>query len=115
RLELEAEQPNASILAIASEVDGLRELKAVVDHASASLPALVAELEVVNARIRSAATEIGWNDQPVETLRAKLPGLPELEEIRALIERRSGTDEQLRSAREAQAEVGTAIAKLTQQ
>jgi hypothetical protein len=109
--ELEDTRPIAERLAIAPEVESLRELKGVVDHGAAQQATLEAQLESGATRIRTARDEIGWSDAP-DVLIARLPGRPLVAELRDLIERRSGVDERLRATRETARDAERTVARL---
>lgn len=96
--DIASEEPCAALLAVEAELDALRELKGVVDQAAASLPSLTAELEVVQTRVGTTAAELGKTSSTSDALRAALPDFPTIEELKGLIERWSGIEEQLRTA-----------------
>jgi uncharacterized protein YhaN len=98
--DLEVTRPAASILAVGPEVDSLRELKGVVSKGAAEFASLQAKRDTGWVRICAAGRELGWPEEPAESLKSRLPTRAAVAEVRALIERKNGIDEQVRSARE---------------
>lgn len=99
--DLNEAQTSPELLAIAPEVDALRELKGVVDQGAAEVAGLKARRESGWTRIAAAVAEIGWPAEAPGSLKVRLPGRLAVAELRDLLERRRVLEEQARAAEDA--------------
>jgi uncharacterized protein YhaN len=112
---LAAAQPRADVLEAGPEIGALRELKGAVDQSLADLPKVRAECETHQARMATLQGEIGWPQEAASDAKARLPGRPVLAELRDILERRSGIDQQAQSARDGLEEAGATLGRLKTQ
>jgi uncharacterized protein YhaN len=98
--ELEGARTSPQLLAIAPDVDALRELKGAVDQGAAEVAALQARREANWTRIRASAAEVGWTEETAAAVKARLPSRPAIGELRELLERRRALEEQVQATGE---------------
>lgn len=109
---LAAAQPAAGVLEACSDVEALREMKGGVDQRLSDLPRLGAECATRRSAMERLQREIGWPAESAAVTRARLPGRPALAELRDLLERRSGIDQQQQYARDTLEEAAVGIEAL---
>ncbi|MDB5397912.1 MAG: hypothetical protein JWM91_5418 [Rhodospirillales bacterium] len=123
RKEAEAEDGkiaiNAAVLAHRSEIAALRTAKGAADKAQADMPGIRARAQAGLAEIARLMSEIGRQDVPATEAEQQLPKRPQLAELRALLDVRTGLDAAVQAAerevgtqRQAADDVGKAIAQL---
>jgi uncharacterized protein YhaN len=110
---LAAEQPSPEALEAQTEVETLREMKGAVDQSLSDLPKVRNRCEAHSAQALKLQAEIGWPAEASPAARGRLPGRPALAEVRDLLERRSGIDQQHQTARLGLEEAAAGLQTLT--
>lgn len=98
--DLKSVQPDATVLSARDGIDVLRESRGAVDIERAALPVLRTDGDALLTDIRALQLEIGWPAETVAAAKARLPGRPDLAEVRDLLEQRATLDLQQTTARE---------------
>ena len=109
--ELAANRPPSHVLELRSEMEALRNLQGGVERTRAAKSGLDVRHEQANLRLAETARELDWPLEDAKTLKAKLPARPTLADVKELIERRSGIDQQLKTTRDAVSEADAALAR----
>ena len=80
---------DASLLLRAEDIDGLYEHWIQLQAARADLPKRVAELDAEEGRLRTLASELGWQTEDVPGLLARIPTRSAVARVRELLKQRT--------------------------
>lgn len=98
--DLKSAQPDAAVLSARDGIEALREARGAVEIERAALPALRTDRSARLMDIQELQLEIGWPAETAAAAKARLPGRPDLAEVRDLLEQRASLDLQQETARE---------------
>jgi uncharacterized protein YhaN len=98
--DLKSAQPDPAVLCARDGIEALRESRGAVEIERAALPALRTDRDALLTDIGALQLEIGWPAETVAAAKARLPGRPDLAEVRDLLEQRATLDLQQATARE---------------
>jgi uncharacterized protein YhaN len=90
--QLEGLTFNPSLLQRKAAIMGLRAQKGAVDKAVQDTPRLRARADAASEQLRRLQSEIGWPEEKAKDVQRRLPGRPQLAELRQLLEQRSVLD-----------------------
>lgn len=98
--DLKLAQPDAAVLSARDAIEALRESRGAIEIERAALPGLHTDRNACLDDIQALQAEIGWPAETVAAAKARLPGRPDLAEVRDLLEQRAALDLQQATARE---------------
>lgn len=105
---------DATLLARRDHVIALRAEQGAVDKAIRDTPSLKARASSATERLGELLRQVGWVAAPARDIQARLPGRPQLGELRALLEEHRGLETQRDATAEevrAQIDTGTELAR----
>jgi uncharacterized protein YhaN len=110
---------DATLLARRDQVTALRAQQGAVDKAIGDTPSLKARAAATTEQLAQLLRQVGWSQAPARDIQVRLPGRPQLGELRALLEEHRGletqleaTAEELRGQAETSLELGRKLAAL---
>lgn len=90
--QLETLTFNPALLDRKAAIMGLRAQKGAVDKAVHDAPRLRARADAAGEQLRRLQSEIGWPEEKAKDVQRRLPGRPQLAELRQLLEQKSVLD-----------------------
>ena len=88
RAELKSLVFDGKLVRRAEDIGALHERRIEIRRERADLPKRQAELDAAEADLRALAAELGWREEGIEDLIARIPARAELGAVRALLDRR---------------------------
>lgn len=110
---------DATLLGRRDQVIALRAEQGAVDKAIRDTPSLKARAASTSEQLAQLLRQVGWAQAPARDVQARLPGRPQLGELRTLLEEHRGletqlaaTDEEVRGQTETGVDLGRKLAAL---
>lgn len=113
--ELASIRIDAAILALASDITAFEECRLRYSAHERDIGRREEEISVLQADIRKACAQLGWDCESEETLEARLPSLLVRRELSRLSRAQSGLAQALRAAEQAEQAKTTEIGQLSQE